>query len=75
MEKGINKVIISAHGLNTADNNIRHMLGQLRDEGVIVIDENPVIERPNPFARHQYQLLITRQYIISEQRALARQKS
>ena len=50
MEKGINKVVVSAHGLNTADGKIRYMLAQLRDEGIIVIDDTPVIEKPSPFA-------------------------
>jgi hypothetical protein len=40
MEKGINKVVVSAHV--TASGRTQHMLGRLRDEGVIVIDETPV---------------------------------
>ena len=49
MEAKAKTVVISSHGLNTADVRIRHMLCQLRDEGVIVIDDTPVPPAVNPF--------------------------
>lgn len=61
MNEKVNKIVVSAHGLNTADGRISHMLGQLRDEGIIVIDDTPVTAPPNPFDNSQPYIITRRE--------------